>query len=115
QAAVEKQAPPKVGLFRPKLRYAHQGGINPPRIIIHGNALDRVPESYKRYLEGFFRDEFKLAGTPMSIEFRTKKNPYYSKAKKALPQGKARAKRDARDVEKRRKQRRSHTTGRQRP
>lgn len=103
QAAIEKQAPPKVGLFRPKLRYAHQGGINPPRIIIHGNALDRVPESYKRYLEGFFRDTFKLAGTPMSIEFRTKKNPYHAKEKKMLPQGKARAKRQARDAEKRKK------------
>jgi GTP-binding protein len=103
QAAVEKQAPPKVKLFRPKLRYAHQGGINPPRIIIHGNALDRVPDSYKRYLEGFFRDTFKLAGTPMSIEFRTKKNPYHAKEKKALPQGKARAKRQSRDAEKQRK------------
>ena len=75
-AAVERQAPPKTGLIRPKLRYAHQGGINPPRIIIHGNALDRVPESYKRYLEGYFRDVFKLAGTPMRIEFRTGRNPY---------------------------------------
>jgi GTP-binding protein len=75
-AAVERQAPPKTGLIRPKLRYAHQGGINPPRIIIHGNALDRVPESYKRYLEGYFRSAFKLAGTPMRIEFRTGRNPY---------------------------------------
>jgi len=78
-AAVERQAPPKTGLVRPKLRYAHQGGINPPRIIIHGNALDRVPDSYKRYLEGFFRDAFKLAGTPMRIEFRTGRNPYAKK------------------------------------
>jgi GTP-binding protein len=75
-AAIEKQAPPKSGVIRPKLRYAHQGGINPPRIIIHGNALDRVPESYKRYLEGFFRDRFELVGTPMAIEFRTGRNPY---------------------------------------
>jgi GTP-binding protein len=75
-AAIEKQAPPKSGLIRPKLRYAHQGGINPPRIIIHGNALDRVPESYKRYLEGFFRDRFELVGTPMAVEFRTGRNPY---------------------------------------
>jgi len=75
-AAVERQAPPKRGLVRPKLRYAHQGGINPPRIIIHGNALDRVPESYKRYLEGFFRDKFALTGTPLRIEFRTGRNPY---------------------------------------
>ena len=75
-AAVERQAPPRSGRFRPKLRYAHQGGINPPRIIIHGNSLDQVPESYRRYLEGYFRDEFSLAGTPMSIEFRTGRNPY---------------------------------------
>jgi GTP-binding protein len=78
-AAVERQAPPKTGLVRPKLRYAHQGGINPPRIIIHGNALDRVPDSYKRYLEGFFRHAFKLSGTPLRIEFRTGRNPYAKK------------------------------------
>ena len=75
-AAVERQAPPKSGRFRPKLRYAHQGGINPPRIIIHGNSLDQVSDSYKRYLEGHFRDTFSLAGTPMSIELRTGRNPY---------------------------------------
>jgi GTP-binding protein len=75
-AAVERQAPPKTGLIRPKLRYAHQGGVNPPRIVIHGNALDRVPDSYRRYLEGYFRDAFKLAGTPLAIELRTGRNPY---------------------------------------
>ena len=81
-AAVERQAPPKTGVIRPKLRYAHQGGVNPPRIIIHGNALDRVPESYKRYLEGFFRNQFSLTGTPMRIEFRTGRNPYAHKREK---------------------------------
>ena len=80
-AAVEQQAPPRTGLIRPKLRYAHQGGVNPPRIVIHGNALDRVPESYKRYLEGYFRDKFGLAGTPMRIELRTGRNPYAQKRK----------------------------------
>ena len=80
-AAVERQAPPRSGLIRPKLRYAHQGGINPPRIIIHGNALDRVPASYQRYLEGYFRDAFKLVGTPLAIEFRTGRNPYVKKAR----------------------------------
>ena len=75
-AAVERQAPPRSGLIRPKLRYAHQGGINPPRIIIHGNALDRVPPTYQRYLEGYFRDAFELVGTPLAIEFRTGRNPY---------------------------------------
>jgi GTP-binding protein len=81
-AAIEKQAPPKAGVIRPKLRYAHQGGVNPPRIVIHGNALDRVPESYKRYLEGYFRKKFELIGTPMAIELRTGRNPYAGKAKK---------------------------------
>jgi GTP-binding protein len=80
-AAVERQAPPRTGLIRPKLRYAHQGGVNPPRIIIHGNALDRVPASYQRYLEGYFRDAFKLVGTPLAIEFRTGRNPYAKKAR----------------------------------
>jgi GTP-binding protein len=82
-AAVEKQAPPKRGLIRPKLRYAHQGGINPPRIVIHGNALDRVPDSYRRYLEGYFRSAFKLAGTPLAIELRTGRNPYAGKRRNA--------------------------------
>ena len=75
-AAVEQQAPPRKGLVRPKLRYAHQGGMNPPRIIIHGNALDYVPETYRRYLEGRFRNVFGLRGTPLAVEFRTHGNPY---------------------------------------
>lgn len=75
-AAVEKQAPPRRGMGRPKLRYAHQGGQNPPTIIIHGNQLDHVPETYKRYLEGVFRSTFALEGTPMRIEMRTGRNPY---------------------------------------
>jgi GTP-binding protein len=78
-AAVARQQPPLKGRFRPKLRYAHQGGVNPPRIIIHGNSLDQLPDSYKRYLEGYFRDAFKLSGTPMRIEFRTGRNPYAGK------------------------------------
>jgi GTPase len=74
--AVERQPPPRRGPSRPKLRYAHQGGRNPPIIVIHGNALDRVPDSYRRYLEGWFRDRFGLQGTPLRIEFRTSTNPY---------------------------------------
>jgi GTP-binding protein len=84
-AAIERQAPPKSGLVRPKLRYAHQGGMNPPRVIIHGNALERVPDSYKRYLEGFFRDKFELVGTPMRIEFRTGRNPYAPRKDRSKP------------------------------
>ena len=89
-AAVEQQAPPKSGLIRPKLRYAHQGGINPPRIVIHGNALDRVPGSYKRYLEGYFRRQFNLVGTPMAIELRTGRNPYAPPQNKRKASGRAR-------------------------
>jgi GTPase len=96
-AAAERQAPPKVGLVRPKMRYAHQGGMNPPRIVIHGNALDRVSDAYKRYLEHFFSSEFRLVGTPMRIEFRSGRNPYASKDRKPLPSGKPRAKQQAQD------------------
>ncbi len=80
-AAVEKQAPPRHGIFRPKLRYAHQGGNNPPVIVIHGNALDHVPDSYRRYLERTFMEAFKLKGTPLRIEFRTTRNPFADKAR----------------------------------
>ncbi|MGE8691316.1 MAG: ribosome biogenesis GTPase Der [Achromobacter sp.] len=76
QAAVEQQPPPRKGIFRPKMRYAHQGGQNPPLVIIHGNALDAVPDSYRRYLETRFRNAFDLAGTPLRIEFKSSHNPY---------------------------------------
>ena len=74
--AVEKQEPRRKGSIRPKMRYAHQGGQNPPIIVIHGNSLDAVSEPYKRYLEKHFRDTFNLVGTPLRIEFRGGKNPY---------------------------------------
>ncbi|HSD42173.1 MAG TPA: ribosome biogenesis GTPase Der [Burkholderiales bacterium] len=74
--AVARQAPPRAGLVRPKLRYAHQGGTNPPVIVVHGNALNAVSPSYRRYLEGVFRKAFGLTGTPLRIEFRTGRNPY---------------------------------------
>ncbi|MBO9352509.1 ribosome biogenesis GTPase Der [Bordetella petrii] len=76
QAAVEQQPPPRKGIFRPKMRYAHQGGQNPPLVVIHGNALDAIPDSYRRYLETRFRAAFKLAGTPLRIEFKSSRNPY---------------------------------------
>jgi GTPase len=74
--AVEKQEPKRKGSIRPKMRYAHQGGQNPPIIVIHGNALDAVGEPYKRYLEKHFRDTFNLVGTPLRIELRVGKNPF---------------------------------------
>ena len=77
--AVEHQAPKRAGAFRPKLRYAHQGGMNPPLIVIHGTSLDHITDSYKRFLEGRFREHFKLTGTPMRIEMRSSKNPFDNK------------------------------------
>jgi GTP-binding protein len=74
--AVEHQQPARAGRFRPKLRYAHQGGMNPPVIVIHGTSLDHVSAAYRRYLEGRFRDRFKLVGTPIRIEFRSTSNPF---------------------------------------
>jgi GTP-binding protein len=79
QNALEKQQPPRHGLFRPKMRYAHQGGSNPPIIVIHGNALDHIPESYTRFLERSFMDAFKLKGTPLRILYKTSKNPFAEK------------------------------------
>ncbi len=77
--AVQFQAPQRAGMFRPKLRYAHQGGMNPPVIVIHGNSLEHVTAAYKRFLEGRFRKEFDLVGTPLRIEFKSSANPYADK------------------------------------
>ena len=74
--AVERQNPPRRGSTRPKLRFAHQGGRNPPIIVVHGNSLGDIPETYRRYLEGAIRAKFDLEGTPMRIEFRTGANPF---------------------------------------
>ena len=74
--AVAFQAPTRGGMFRPKMRYAHQGGMNPPVIVIHGNSLQHVPDAYKRFLEGRFRKAFDLVGTPLRIEFKTTDNPF---------------------------------------
>jgi GTP-binding protein len=76
QVAVARQQPPRAGYIRPKLRYAHQGGVNPPLVIIHGSALSHVPDAYRRYLEHFFSDAFQLRGTPLRIQFKTGANPY---------------------------------------
>ncbi|MDB5939562.1 MAG: small GTP-binding protein [Polaromonas sp.] len=77
--AVQFQQPQRSGVFRPKLRYAHQGGMNPPIVIIHGNSLEHVTESYKRYLEGRIRKEFDLVGTPLRIQLKSSHNPFTDK------------------------------------
>jgi GTPase len=79
QDAVSHQAPPRAGAFRPKLRYAHQGGMNPPIVVVHGNNLEHLSATYKRYLEGRIRDHFKLVGTPLRIELKAGRNPFTEK------------------------------------
>lgn len=74
--AVEHQQPRRKGSIRPKMRYAHQGGQNPPIVVIHGNALEAIDDNYKRYLEKHFRETFSLVGTPLRIELRSSKNPF---------------------------------------
>ena len=88
--AIEKQQPPR-SQFRPKMRYAHQGGSNPPLIVIHGSALDKIPDSYRRYLERTFCEAFKLQGTPLRIEFKAGKNPFANKAPKPLTESEERS------------------------
>ena len=90
-AAVEKHPPPRGGMSRPKMRYAHQGGSNPPLIIVHGTMLNHVPESYRRYLENTFREVFKLSGTPLRVDFKVGHNPYADK--KPAPPTEAEARR----------------------
>ncbi len=91
EMAVEQHAPPKSGLFRPKPRYAHQGGKNPPVIVLHGNALEGLRDDYKRYLESSFRKAFKLQGTPLRIQVKedSGKNPYEGKKRAPLTESEA--------------------------
>lgn len=91
EAAVAQHAPPKSGLFRPKPRYAHQGGRNPPVIVLHGNALEGLRDDYKRYLESCFRQAFKLQGTPLRIQIKedTGKNPFEGKKRAPLTESEA--------------------------
>lgn len=79
--ALDRQPPAYKGQFRPKMRYAHQGGMNPPIVIIHGNSLTATQESYTKYLERSFRKVFNLVGTPLRIEYRNSENPFEYKRK----------------------------------
>jgi len=85
EQAVAMHQPPLVRGRRIKLRYAHQGGRNPPIVVIHGNQTQHVPDAYRRYLENHFRQTFRLKGTPMRVEFRTDDNPYSGKRNLLTP------------------------------
>ena len=79
KVALQRQHPPMSGRFRPKLRYAHAGGKNPPTIILHGNNLKLIGDSYKKFLENFYRTHLKLGSTPLVIKFSEKENPFKDK------------------------------------
>ena len=89
EKAYESYQPPMVRGHAPKLRFAHPGGTNPPGIIIHGSRTRHVAESYRRYLENFFRKRFRLEGTPVRIEFRESENPFAGR-KNELTEGQKR-------------------------
>jgi GTP-binding protein len=101
ERAVEQHQPPLVRGRRIKLRYAHQGGRNPPIIVIHGNQVDHVPDAYRRYLANYFRDHFKLKGTPVRVEFRADENPFKTKRNLLTPRQVRKRKRLMRKVKKR--------------
>jgi len=82
--ALVKQAPPRAGNFRPKPKYAHQGGMNPPVIVVHGNHLEAIGNAYKRYLENCFREVFALQGTPLRVEFKAGVNPFDARKQNTL-------------------------------
>ena len=97
QDAVSQQQPGRSGLFRPKPKYAHQGGSNPPVIIVHGNHLEGITDSYKRYLENTFRTVFNLHGTPLRVDFKSGHNPFEARHVNPLtPRQTRTAERDAR-------------------
>jgi GTP-binding protein len=91
--AMEQHQPPLVRGRRIKLRYAHQGGSNPPIVVIHGNQVDSIPGAYKRYLSNFYQESLHLFGTPLRIEFRGGSNPFEGKRNTLTPRQQAKRKR----------------------
>ncbi len=100
EAAVMAHSPPLVRGRRIRLRYAHQGGRNPPVIVIHGNQTDKLPEAYRRYLINRFRKAFKLKGTPVRLSFKTGENPYKGRRNKLTPRQERKRKRLMKRVKK---------------
>ena len=85
EAAIKQHQPPLVRGRRIKLRYAHQGGRNPPVIVIHGTQAERTPEDYRRFLGNSFRQAFDLRGTPVKVEFRSETNPFAGRRNPLTP------------------------------
>ena len=85
ETATQQHQPPLIRGRRIKLRYAHQGGKNPPIIVVHGNQVEHVPDAYRRYLANVFRKNFRLEGTPVRVEFRSDENPFKGKRNPLTP------------------------------
>ncbi|MET0660600.1 MAG: GTP-binding protein, partial [Steroidobacteraceae bacterium] len=101
ERAIEQHQPPLVRGRRIKLRYAHQGGRNPPIIVVHGNQVDHVPDAYRRYLANVYRERFRLQGTPVRVEFRSDENPFKAKRNPLTPRQVRKRKRLMQRVKKR--------------
>ena len=101
EKAMEAHQPPLVRGRRIKLRYAHQGGRNPPVIVVHGNQVEHVPDAYRRYLANVFRQNFRLDGTPVRVEFRSDENPFKGKRNPLTPRQRRSRQRMMRRVKKR--------------
>ena len=101
EQAVQNHPPPLVKRRRIKFRYAHQGGQNPPRIVIHGNQTQSIPGAYQRYLMNFFRKSLGLSGTPVRLEFKSGENPYAGRRNRLTPRQQRKRKRMLRHVKKR--------------
>jgi GTPase len=98
ETAIQQHQPPLVRGRRIKLRYAHQGGRNPPIIVVHGNQVEHVPDAYKRYLSNVFRKNFRLEGTPVRVQFRSDENPFKGKRNPLTPRQRRSRKRMMRRV-----------------
>ena len=101
ETAIQQHQPPLVRGRRIKLRYAHQGGRNPPIIVVHGNQVEHVPDAYRRYLSNVFRKNFRLEGTPVRVEFRSDENPFKGKRNPLTPRQRRSRQRLMRRVKKR--------------
>ncbi len=85
QMATDEHQPPMIGGRRIKLKYAHPGGYNPPIIVVHGNQMDKLPDSYKRYLSNYYRKSLKIIGSPIRLLFQEGSNPFAGRKNKLTP------------------------------
>ena len=108
EQAIAAHPPPLIRGRRLKLRYAHQGGVNPPRIIIHGNQTEQVPASYQRYLTNFFIEAINVVGTPVKIEFKTGANPFADRKNKLSKRQQFRRTRMIQHIKRRERKRKKH-------